>query len=440
MFVQSLYNVVDTFWIARLSALAVGGLTIVFPLQMIFVGLGAGSGVGLNSYISRRFGAKDPESASHAASQVFFLAAALGCAVILVARSLTGPVLSLFGATDVLRPIASRYLRLVCFGAPFLFFNMMANNLFRAQGDALKPMLVMLTGAVTNIILDPLLIFGIGPFPALGVEGAAIATALSQSLGAMVSLFFLFTRTSYVFTRASAAPDLAVLMKVYAVGFPAAIMQLMMSMVITLFNHTLGRFGDMPIAAFGLDFRIMSLFFMPLFGLAQGLMPIVGFNFGAGRYDRLWEAVRTATLVGLCVGLVTMTVTQVFARPALSLISQDEELLVIAVPALKVLMLSIPVLFMQIIWIIVFQAVGKGSEALALTAVRQVIFLPPLLLVLPGRFDLTGVWMAMPLADAGGFLIVLYAIHRLRCELGGWPGDKVCPPEHEKKVKVPTEP
>jgi putative MATE family efflux protein len=420
MFVQSLYNVVDTFWIARLSALAVGGLTIVFPLQMIFVALGVGSGVGLNSHISRRFGAKDPESASHAASQVFFLAAVLGCAVILVARSLTGPVLSLFGATDVLRPIASMYLRLVCFGAPFLFFNMMANNLFRAQGDALKPMLVMLTGAVTNIILDPLLIFGIGPFPALGVEGAAIATTFSQMLGSVVCLFFLINRTSYTFTYESMYPDLAVLVKVYAVGAPAAVMQLMMSLVITVFNHVLGGFGNLAIAAFGLDFRIMSLFFMPMFGLSQGLMPIVGFNFGSERYDRLWEAVRTATLIAIGVGLLTVIAMQFLARPALTLISSDDALVDVATPALKLLILSVPLVSIQVMWLITYQALGRGTTALVLGAVRQIGLLIPLLLILPGMFGVKGVWMAMPIADLGGLLVMVYAIYALKREMGEW--------------------
>ncbi len=444
MFVQSLYNVVDTFWIARLSALAVGGLTIVFPLQMIFVALGVGSGVGLNSYISRRFGAKDPEAASLAAAQVFFLASFLGFAVILAARLLTDPVLSLFGATSELRPIAASYQRLECFGAPILFFNMMANNLFRAQGDALRPMLVMLTGAVTNIILDPLLIFGsdglsilgthgaavgvrvswllgavgMGPIPAMGVEGAAIATTFSQMLGSMVCLFFLLNRTSYTFTRRSMYPDLAVLVKVYAVGAPAAVMQLMMSLVITVFNHVLGGFGNLAIAAFGLDFRIMSLFFMPVFGLSQGLMPIVGFNFGAKRYDRLWEAVRTATFIAIGVGLLTVMAMQLLARPVLVLISNDDALVDMATPALKLLILSVPLVAIQVMWLITYQALGRGTTALFLGAVRQIGLLIPLLLILPGRFGVTGVWMAMPMADLGGLLVMVYAIYTLKREMG----------------------
>jgi putative MATE family efflux protein len=409
---------VDTFFVARLGSRAVGGLAVVFPIQMVLVAMGAGSGIGLNSYVSRRLGARDPRAASHAAAQVFFLSAVLGLAAVLAARWWTDPLLALFGATPTLAPVASEYLRIVCLGAPLILFTMMTNNLFRAQGDALLPMLVMLSGAVTNIVLDPLLIFGLGPFPELGVAGAAIATVASQAIGASLALWFLLTRTAYSFDRRNVRPDPAVLGRVYSVGLPAVAMQVLMSAAVTLFNHVLGPFGDAAIASAGISFRLIGLFSMPVLGLAQGLVPIVGYNYGARRPERLWEAWRFATAVAAAVGLAATCTALLLGDRLIGAFSDEAELVSIAVPALRLLTASLSLGFASIVWTSTFQAVGRGNEALALAAVRQLVLIIPLLLVLPGRYGLAGAWLAMPLADVGGFAIALAAVARLRRGLG----------------------
>lgn len=425
MFVQSLYNVIDTFFIARLSSQAVGALTIVFPIQMIFVALGAGTGIGLNSYASRKFGEKDSDEASKAASQVFFLAVFFGTIVIILGRFFTTEVLTLFGATPTLLPLASQYFSIICFGTPFLLFNMMSNNLLRAQGDALLPMQVMMTGAICNIILDPLLIFGIGPFPRLEIQGAAVATSFSQFLGTIVCLYFLFRKTSYSFRKEWMRPEMAVLKNVYVVGLPAMLMQFIMSFVITVFNHVLGSFGDLAIAALGLSFRILSMFYMPVFGMMQGLMPVVGFNYGAKLYTRLWDAIKWATLIGFSFGLIALSIIQLFSENLIRIFTQDSVLINYAVPALSSLTLAFPLVAMFMMWLGTHQALGKGKEALFFTIARQIGFLVPLLLILPKHYGIKGVWMAMPLADSGGFIILLLAMVYLR---------KIIPYEDSKKV------
>jgi len=417
MLVMSLYNIVDTFWIAQISPEAIAGLTICFPIQMIFGAIGVGTGIGAGSFASRMFGAGENEMASRTAGQIAFLSFAFGIVMMMVGTFCPAPILRFFGATPDILPLARQYFSLIVFGTPGLFFMMMSGNLFRAEGKPGLAMYVMITSAVINATLDPLLIFGWGPCPAMGIRGAAVATIIAQCAALSLSCFFLTDSGSrYHVTWLSFVPDVTVLSSIYRVGFPAMITNVAMSLVLTVYNHTLGSYGPNAIATMGLLFRINGVFMMVLFGMGHGVMPMVGFNFGAFNYQRLVDIVTTSARYALVIGVASTLFIEVFSRPLIMVFTRDPALLGISIPALRIYVSTQFLIGPFIIFINMFNGIGKGTTSMTLLLMRQMIFVIPLLSLLPLYFGLTGVWMAQPISNALSLFIIVYWTRReFRC-------------------------
>jgi len=409
----SLYNIVDTFWVAKLGHGAIAALTIVFPYQILFAAMGIGTGIGVAALVSRRFGENNPEATNRVAGQIFCLAAFWGLLFMTAAAFFTEGILTTFGATPDIMEYGTQYLGIVAFGAPQIIFALLASSLIRGSGDAVKPMIIMITASVINIILDPLMILGLGPFPEMGVRGAALATVIAQSVGASIALYFLLGRkTAYRIKVANLKPNMAILKDIYRVGAPSTILQVTESLSFILFNTVVSSFGSVAIAAVGLVMRIADLAFMPVFGLSDGLLPIIGFNFGAGYLKRLWKAVKLASVgIMLVLGVGTLFI-EIFAPKVVGIFSDNPELLTITVPAIRIMLAAMLLIGPSVMFITTFQGLSKGTMALILSLVRQFIFFIPLLYLLRYLLGLNGVWLSLPASDVLSFAVTFFIIYR----------------------------
>lgn len=409
MTAMSLYNFIDTFWLARLSSQALAAISVCFPLQLIAAAMGVGTGIGAGSFSARMLGAGKNLEASKAAGQTFFLALFFGAVSILTVFLVGDSMLRLFGASEDIMPLGRDYLYLIVFSAPFLFFSMMTAIMLRVEGKPLLSMYVVLTALISSAILDPLLIFGIGPFPRMGIKGAAVATIIAQCIMFILSMIFIQLKSSkYEFRWKYTVPNLQIIKSIYATGFPSMVSNFIMSVVLIIYNQVLAQYGFQAIAALGICFRVTGLATMVLFGIGAGLMPIIGYNFGARQYSRLRESVFVALKVSFAFAVAAAVLLEIFSHQIIAPFSNDPYLTSIAVPALRIhaagLLFGAPI----IMCINLFLGLGRGTLAMLVLLLRDIVFFIPLLMILPLFFGITGAWLAAPLASMIGLFIVMY--------------------------------
>ena len=397
MVVQALYNLTDTVFVGRgVGSLAIAGIAISFPVQILVMAVAQTFGIGAASIVSRSLGADDPERARKALGNLFSIVA-LSSGLIAVLGSLyLDPLLRLFGATDTILPYGQDYLRVILFGTPFFLFAMATNAVVRAEGNARVAMGTMLISGLLNIVLDPLFIYGLH----LGVGGAALATVLAQAT-TVVYLLYYFARRS---TLRIAASDLrlvgSIVWESFTVGIGSGLRAAAGSFTTIILNNTLAIYGgDLAIAAFGVINRLIMFLFLPMFGIVQGMMPIVGFNYGAQQLDRARHAVRLSSILTTIMSLGTTAILIGFPGLLLRVFTNDQELVSMGVPAIRVIILAFPTVGVQVIAAGMYQALGRALPAMILALLRQVILLAPLILILPRFMGLSGVWTSFPIAD-----------------------------------------
>jgi putative MATE family efflux protein len=317
------------------------------------------------------------------------------------------------GATPDIIDYSRQYLVITAYGAPLIIFDLVIASLLRGSGDAVKPMIIMISSTVLNIALDPFLIFGIGPFPEMGVTGAALATVIAQAFGALLGLYYLLAgKTAYHVKLAHLRPDMSIIKDIYRVGTPSAVTLIMESVVFMVFNKAVSSFGSLIIAAAGIVMRISDFAFMPIIGVSNGLLPIVGYNFGAKNYQRLWQAVKLASL-GIIVLLVTITtLLEIFAPQIVGVFSNNPTLTAEAVPAMRIMLSAMIFIGPSIMFITTFQGLSQGTKSLVLSLLRQFIIFIPILYLFRHLFGLTGIWVAMPASDTLSFVLVGFFIYR----------------------------
>jgi len=418
----SLYNIVDTFWVARLGHEAIAALTIVFPYQILFIAVGVGTGVGIGALVSRRFGENNIEATNHVAGQIFFLSVLWGVLFVVAGVFFSKSILTAFGATPDIMEYSTQYLVIISYGAPQIIFALMVSSLIRGSGDAVKPMIIMITASVINIILDPVLIIGLGPFPEMGVRGAALATIIAQSIGAALALYyFLAHKTAFRIQVSHLLPNMPILRDIYRVGAPSTILEVTESLSFVLFNNVVSAYGSVAIAAVGIVIRISDLAFMPIIGVSNGLLPIVGFNFGAQSFKRLWKAVKLAS-VGIAAFLVAATILiEIFTPQIIGIFSKDAELLEITIPSMRIMLATMMFIGPNIMFITAFQGLSRGTMALVLSLVRQFILFVPLLYLFSHLFGMYGIWYSLPASDILSFIVtyvIIYLVYR-RQKRGG---------------------
>ncbi len=282
MMVGATYNIVDAIFIGRLGPEALAALTVSFPVMLIFLAIAMGTGIGAASLISRRLGAGDREGGNRVAGVTITLSIVIGGLMTIVCLPNLEALLRLFGASGSVLPLAKSYMSILATFAVVNSFALVIGNIVRAEGNPIFPSIVMIVSAVTNIILDPILIFGMGPIPAMGVAGAATATVSARAIGAVILIiYFVSGRTSYRFRPSYFLPNLRILIEIYRVGLASMVRMSAMSVVMALANRTAASFGVIPLAVLGVVFRSARFTFMVCMGLGQGMLPLVGYNFGA---------------------------------------------------------------------------------------------------------------------------------------------------------------
>jgi putative MATE family efflux protein len=400
MLVMAVYNIIDTYWAGRLGTAAVAALTVVFPWQMIVGALGASVGVGVSSFVSRRFGEGRGELANRAAGQVMLFTLVVGPVLGLLSVVFSLPVVRLFGATPELVPLARNYLHGLALGVPFIIFLMATSGLYRGAGNTVFPTVTLITSALLNALFAPLLILGYFGLPRLGVTGLGLATASSQVLGSLLAMIYLRTRHSgFHVRRRHLRPDAGVVKDISLVGAPTFAMQAVAAAILSLYNAVLGRFGTVAIAAYGIDFRLLMVVMMPFFGTSQGLLPVVGFNYGARRYGRMWRSISLAAGATALNGLVLGGALWLGAPRVARLFTLDPALENLAVLAIRITVVTLWLVGPQIMLASAMNGMGHGLHAMVLAVSRQLLFLLPGLYLLSARYGAVGAFAAQPVAD-----------------------------------------
>ena len=416
MFVNSLYNLVDTIFVGRgAGTLALAALAVSFPIQMFVLAIAQVVGIGSASLISRSLGAGDQRKAERTAGTSFATVVLLSLVLTALGLTFLRPLLRLFGATPAVLPYGVAYLSVVMGGCLFFAFSVSSNNIVRSEGNAKVAMISMLIGAVTNVILDPIFIFGFG----LGIRGAAIATVIAHFCSFVFLCWYFLSGSSMLHIRLQdLKPDFTVLPEVFAVGASSFGRVAAGSLLAIVLNNSITHYGtDLHLAIIGVAHRVLLFTLMPQFGLVQGLQPIVGFNYGAGNMARVKEALFKASVAATALSTLGFVLLMSCARPILGLFNKEPAMIAEGAGILRMMVLLLPCVGFQIVGASFFQATGKAAPALFLSICRQVLFLVPLLLFLPLRFNLLGLWAAFPLADGLSVCVtafwVLRAVRRL---------------------------
>ncbi len=400
MLVQALYNVVDSYFVAKLSQDALNAVSLSFPIQNLLIAVSVGTGVGLNALLSRNLGEKNFEGANRAAGNGLLLGFLSGLAAILV--GLTVPRLFFAAQTDISAIVeqGTTYLTICCTWSMGLFMGITFERLLQSTGKTFYAMIAQTVGAVTNIVMDPVLIFGLGPFPAMGVAGAAVATVAGQILGALVGgILNLVYNRELSFGGKYLRPKGKVIGQIYAVGVPSMVLNSVGSVMVFGLNQILIAFTDTATAIFGIYFKLQSFIFMPVFGLNNGMVPIIAYNYGARNKDRILQTMKLAVLIATGFMLCGLAVAELFPAQLLGIFEASEEMLAIGVPALRIICTSFVFAGFGIVCGSVFQALGHGVLSMISSIVRQLVVLLPAawLLSLTGKLNL--VWLAFPIAE-----------------------------------------
>lgn len=404
MAIQALYNVVDSIYIGHVSTDALSALTLSFPIQMILIGIAVGTGVGTNSLISRLLGRNKPEEASNVAEHVLLIAVIYGIIGVFAGIFLAKDLIGLFNDDPVLINMGSEYIRIILTGSFFLFVPMISNNILRGQGNTIIPMYTMLIGAILNIILDPFFIYGIWIFPEWGVAGAAFATVLSRVISGIFIVYILFSDVNELkINLAGFKFNFTIITRLYKVGFPAMLMQLLGSFTLAGMNKILASYSNTAIAAAGIYFRLQSFIFMPIFGLNQGYMPIMGYNYGNNNPERIKLALKSAMCIAFIFTLTGLILFQSFPGFFIKMFNpEDAELIRIGTHALKIISFSFPFAGIGILSATTFQAFGKGFPGLVIAFLRMLVILLPLMYILGMHYGLNYLWYSFPITEITG--------------------------------------
>lgn len=404
MTINAMYNVVDSIFVAKISEDALTAVSIVNPIQMLIIALSVGSGVGINSLIARRLGAQKQAEADQAASTGLRIGLLNYFVFLIVGVVFTGIFVSSYAEKgSYIYEEACKYMAIVCIGSFFVNIQVVFEKILQATGNMVGPMICSLTGAVVNIILDPILIFGLLGAPKLGVAGAAIATVFGQLCGMTVGAIITFKGDHLVSLKIKGFKiDWGIVADIYKVGLPSIVMQSIGSVMLIFYNMILVAFSTTAVAVLGVYFKIQSFVFMPVFGLNQGAMPIMGYNYGARNKDRLMEAYEEALKVAVVVMALGVILFQTLPKQLLLMFEASDEMLAIGIPALRIISICFLPAAFGIITGTLFQGTGHGVYSLCCSVIRQLVGILPLAFILIRIGGVTLSWAAFPLAELLG--------------------------------------
>lgn len=415
MLIQALYNVVDSIFVAQISENALTAVSLAFPVQNVMVAIAVGTANGVNSLIARSLGEKRQEFADNTAAHGIFLSIVSYIIVSLISLVIIKPFFAL--QTDITEIVnyGIDYLLIVCSLSFGVFVEIMFQKIFQSSGKVMLSMVSQGSGAIINIILDPIMIFGYFGCPAMGVKGAALATVFGQ-IGAMFIAIFIHIKFNkdIKINFKKFKLDFNILKLVYAVGAPSTVMQSIQSFMIFGVNKILLGFTSTATAVFGVYFKLQSMAFMPIFGLNCGIVPIIGYNYGAGNRPRMMKTVKSSIVLAVGYAFICLASAQIFPGPILKAFNATDNMLSIGIPALRILSLILLPAALCITLGSLFQAVGKGLPTMITSFTRQLIVLLPVAYLLSLTKNLNLVWLAFPIAEVFSVCLLFILFKKLK--------------------------
>ena len=414
MLVQAFYNIVDSVYVSQVSESAVTALSLAFPVQNMQIGFAVGVGVGVNALLSQSLGRKNQESVNWAAGQGVFLALVATALFMLFGFFGVRPYYTMQSTVAETVEGGIAYTSICCIFTVGIFIQVLCERLLQATGRAMQTMILQGTGAIINIILDPVFIHGWWGMPKMGVAGAAVATVIGQCTGAVLGIYLNLRHNPEVQLHVKfMKPNWKVIAPILEVGIPSVVMNGIGSVMNFGMNQILQGFNEVATGVFGIYYKLQSLFFMPLFGINNATISILAFNYGARKPKRIVHTLKLATAVAVCIMLVGLAVFQLFPQALLGIFNPTEEFLAIGVKALHILCLPFPVAAICIALGASFQALGKGSYSTIVSLCRQLIVLLPVAYLLSLTGDVNNVWWSFPIAEVMSALVTGLLFGRL---------------------------
>ena len=400
MLVQALYNIVDSIFVAKIHKDALTAVSMAFPIQTLMIAVGAGTGVGIKALLSKSLGEKNFERANRSANNGIFLAFVSFLLFVVIGLCTTGIFYDFQTDNEAIRQYGKDYLYIVTIASLGIFMQMTFENLLQSTGKTIYSMYTQGVGAIINLILDPCLIFGWGPFPEMGVSGAALATVIGQFVAAGLGLLLnIKVNKELVISLKKYPPEKKTCKQIYAVGLPSIIMQSIGSVMTFALNKILIGYSDTAVAVLGVYFKLQSFIFMPIFGLNNGYIPIIAYNYGARKKKRIIKAFKCGALLAVSIMAVGMVIFLTIPDVLLGFFEADDEMLEIGVPALRIISAHFVLASFSIIMISTLQGLSKGIYSMIVSFSRQIIVLLPAAYVLSKCFGLSAIWWAFPIAE-----------------------------------------
>lgn len=400
MLVQALYNIVDSIFVSRIDENALTAVSLAFPIQALLIAFGTGTGVGVNALLSKALGEKDQEKANKTAVNGIFLAFVMYLLALGIGLSFVELFYRSQTKDEEIIAYGVQYLTIVCVFSIGMLMQMMQEKLLQSTGKTFYSMITQSVGAVINIIMDPILIFGLFGVPKLGVAGAAAATIFGQCVGGGLALYFnLKINKEISLSFKGFKPDGHIIGRIYAVGVPSIIMQAIGSVMTYGMNRILISFTSTATAVFGVYFKIQSFIFMPVFGLNNGMIPIIAFNFGAGKRERVIQTLKLGVAYAMGIMLFGLLLFQTIPEVFLNMFAASDNMMQIGIPALKIISIHFPLAAIGIVFGSFYQALGNGVYSMIVSMIRQLVVLLPAAYLLSKLGDVVFVWWAFPIAE-----------------------------------------
>ena len=411
MLVQALYNIVDSAFVARISEDALTAVSLAFPVQLLMIAVATGTGVGVNALLSRRLGEKKQEAANAVAINGIFLSVCCWLVFAVLGVLFGRQFIALFTEVPAIIEMGTGYVTVVTVASCGVFLLFVAERLMQATGNTVYHMVTQLIGALLNCILDPIMIFGWFGCPALGTTGAALATVISQIIAMSIG-FAINVRLNHdvrIHVRGF-RPDAAILGEIVRIGLPAALQQSLLSVLTVGLNRILMPFSQTAVSFYGVYYKLQNFLFMPVYGLNNALIPMIGYNFGAKNRRRIERITRFALLLALGIMAAGTVLFELLPVPLLRLFDASDAMLAIGVPGIRIISVSFCLAGVSVILCGCMQGLGRGNESLAVALLRQLVVILPVAAAL-SRISLDAVWFSFPIAEAIG-LLAAFVLHR----------------------------
>lgn len=409
MFIQAMYNIVDSYFIGKINEQAFSALALAYPIQNIMIGISVGTGVGMNSILSKYLGEKDFHGVNRAAENGLALAIIYGVIFFILSLFLPKIYLSSQTSNEAIINYGIEYLRIVMGLSIGVFLQINAERLLQSTGKSVLSMISQASGAIINIILDPILIFGYFGFPSMGVSGAALATVIGQMAGSMIGYLLHYFLNKEIRLKKPSL-NFEIVKKIYIVGFPSTVVTTIFSATIYFLNKIVANFSDSSIAALGAYFKVQNFAFMPILGLNNGVVPILAYNYGARYESRIRETMKLAIIFAMTIMFFETALIHIFAERILDVFSATKEMKEVGIPMLKIASVSFTLAGASVVGSGIFQAFGNGVLSLVDSIIRQIVIMLPFAYLMARLGNINAVWWGYTIAEIVSVIFVAYFI------------------------------